>query len=126
MFYDFFWGTAQLLFHLFIYSILLSQVGVLPMDESKVTMKGRLGPGMMIAADLQTGQVCFEFFAGFNFCIKSIVTPPPKFFYLFFFQLHFQAFTSLSLYLFLHVNYYHYYLTKSDQYFLRRTDFKMY
>ncbi|KAG6580883.1 Ferredoxin-dependent glutamate synthase 1, chloroplastic/mitochondrial, partial [Cucurbita argyrosperma subsp. sororia] len=34
-----------------------SEVGVLPMDESKVTMKGRLGPGMMITADLQTGQV---------------------------------------------------------------------
>lgn len=33
------------------------------MDESKVTMKGRLGPGMMITADLQTGQVCFEFCA---------------------------------------------------------------
>lgn len=34
-----------------------SEVGVLPMDESKVTMKGRLGPGMMITADLLTGQV---------------------------------------------------------------------
>ncbi|XP_077218051.1 ferredoxin-dependent glutamate synthase, chloroplastic-like [Tasmannia lanceolata] len=34
-----------------------SEVGVLPMDESKVTMKGRLGPGMMITADLQNGQV---------------------------------------------------------------------
>lgn len=44
------------------------------MDESKVTMKGRLGPGMMITADLQTGQVCFEFVAGFKFCIQSIVT----------------------------------------------------
>ncbi|KAL6657438.1 hypothetical protein ACP70R_005218 [Stipagrostis hirtigluma subsp. patula] len=34
-----------------------SEVGVIPMDESKVVMKGRLGPGMMIAVDLQTGQV---------------------------------------------------------------------
>ncbi|KAL5720219.1 glutamate synthase (ferredoxin) [Ranunculus cassubicifolius] len=34
-----------------------SEVGVLPMDESKVTMKGRLGPGMMITVDLQDGQV---------------------------------------------------------------------
>ncbi|KAF6140443.1 hypothetical protein GIB67_030524 [Kingdonia uniflora] len=34
-----------------------SKVGVLPMDESKVTMKGRLGPGMMISVDLQNGQV---------------------------------------------------------------------
>ncbi|KAK9128989.1 hypothetical protein Syun_017786 [Stephania yunnanensis] len=33
-----------------------SEVGVLPMDESKVTMKGRLGPGMMIAVDLESGQ----------------------------------------------------------------------
>uniref|UniRef100_A0A0E0EFJ4 Ferredoxin-dependent glutamate synthase, chloroplastic n=1 Tax=Oryza meridionalis TaxID=40149 RepID=A0A0E0EFJ4_9ORYZ len=34
-----------------------SEVGVIPMDESKVVMKGRLGPGMMITVDLQTGQV---------------------------------------------------------------------
>lgn len=34
------------------------QVGVVPMDESKVTMKGRLGPGMMITVDLIKGQVC--------------------------------------------------------------------
>ncbi|XP_030452855.2 ferredoxin-dependent glutamate synthase, chloroplastic [Syzygium oleosum] len=34
-----------------------SEVGVLPMDESKVTMKGRLGPGMMITVDLTSGQV---------------------------------------------------------------------
>ncbi|KAK2981099.1 hypothetical protein RJ640_021153, partial [Escallonia rubra] len=33
-----------------------SEVGVLPMDESKVIMKGRLGPGMMITVDLQSGQ----------------------------------------------------------------------
>ncbi|KAK9107881.1 hypothetical protein Syun_023892 [Stephania yunnanensis] len=39
-----------------------TRVGVLPMDESKVTMKGRLGPGMMIAVDLESGQVakCVE------------------------------------------------------------------
>ncbi|KAK6942180.1 Glutamate synthase domain, partial [Dillenia turbinata] len=34
-----------------------SEVGVLPMDESKVIMKGRLGPGMMITVDLPSGQV---------------------------------------------------------------------
>lgn len=34
-----------------------SEVGVVPMDESKITMKGRLGPGMMITVDLQSGQV---------------------------------------------------------------------
>lgn len=34
-----------------------SEVGVVPMDESKVIMKGRLGPGMMITVDLQDGQV---------------------------------------------------------------------
>nr|QCL11107.1 chloroplast ferredoxin-dependent glutamate synthase [Aegilops speltoides] len=34
-----------------------SEVGVIPMDESKVVMKGRLGPGMMITVDLETGQV---------------------------------------------------------------------
>lgn len=28
------------------------------MDESKVIMKGRLGPGMMIAVHLPSGQVC--------------------------------------------------------------------
>jgi len=36
------------------------QVGVIPMDELKVVMKGRLGPGMMITVDLQTGQVSIE------------------------------------------------------------------
>jgi glutamate synthase (ferredoxin) len=36
------------------------------MDESKVTMKGRLGPGMMIAVDLPGGQVCAHF--SFFFC----------------------------------------------------------
>ncbi|CAA2995966.1 ferredoxin-dependent glutamate synthase, chloroplastic [Olea europaea subsp. europaea] len=34
-----------------------SEVGVLPMDDSKVIMKGRLGPGMMIAVNLPSGQV---------------------------------------------------------------------
>jgi glutamate synthase (ferredoxin) len=43
------------------------QVGVIPMDESKVVMKGRLGPGMMIAADLETGQVRVEINALFCF-----------------------------------------------------------
>ncbi|KAL3637165.1 Ferredoxin-dependent glutamate synthase [Castilleja foliolosa] len=34
-----------------------SEVGVVPTDDSKVVMKGRLGPGMMIAVDLASGQV---------------------------------------------------------------------
>ncbi|XP_059668315.1 ferredoxin-dependent glutamate synthase 1, chloroplastic/mitochondrial-like isoform X1 [Cornus florida] len=34
-----------------------SEVGVLPVDESKIIMKGRLGPGMMITVDLLNGQV---------------------------------------------------------------------
>ncbi|KAJ0098418.1 hypothetical protein Patl1_20916 [Pistacia atlantica] len=34
------------------------RVGVVPVDDAKITMKGRLGPGMMIAVDLQSGQVC--------------------------------------------------------------------
>lgn len=34
-----------------------SEVGVLPTDDSKVVMKGRLGPGMMISVDLSSGQV---------------------------------------------------------------------
>ncbi|KAK7290782.1 hypothetical protein RIF29_05466 [Crotalaria pallida] len=34
-----------------------SEVGVVPVDESKVTLKGRLGPGMMITVDLPGGQV---------------------------------------------------------------------
>lgn len=33
------------------------QVGVLDIDPADVTMKGRLGPGMMILADLETGEV---------------------------------------------------------------------
>lgn len=31
------------------------------MDESKIIMKGRLGPGMMITVDLQSGQVIMPF-----------------------------------------------------------------
>uniref|UniRef100_A0A2P2LRV9 glutamate synthase (ferredoxin) n=1 Tax=Rhizophora mucronata TaxID=61149 RepID=A0A2P2LRV9_RHIMU len=46
-----YWRTADN----FVY--VASEVGVLPMDESKVVMKGRLGPGMMIAVDLPSGQV---------------------------------------------------------------------
>ncbi|GLT28040.1 hypothetical protein SLA2020_029970 [Shorea laevis] len=34
-----------------------SEVGVVPVDDSRVTMKGRLGPGMMITVDLLSGQV---------------------------------------------------------------------
>ncbi|XP_027352326.1 ferredoxin-dependent glutamate synthase, chloroplastic isoform X1 [Abrus precatorius] len=34
-----------------------SEVGVVPVDESKVILKGRLGPGMMITVDLPGGQV---------------------------------------------------------------------
>ncbi|KAL3028428.1 hypothetical protein AAZX31_03G112200 [Glycine max] len=34
-----------------------SEVGVVPVDESKVVLKGRLGPGMMITVDLPGGQV---------------------------------------------------------------------
>ncbi|XP_020235974.1 ferredoxin-dependent glutamate synthase, chloroplastic isoform X2 [Cajanus cajan] len=34
-----------------------SEVGVVPVDESKVVLKGRLGPGMMITVDLLGGQV---------------------------------------------------------------------
>jgi glutamate synthase (ferredoxin) len=34
-----------------------SEVGVLHSDEPNVTMKGRLGPGMMISVNLETGEV---------------------------------------------------------------------
>lgn len=40
---------------------------MLPMDESKVTMKGRLGPGMMISVDLSSGQVCFNILIAWHF-----------------------------------------------------------
>lgn len=52
------------------------------MDESKVTMKGRLGPGMMISVDLESGQVggpdhgrLFSLFGNIltnNFCLFCI------------------------------------------------------
>lgn len=32
-------------------------MGVLDMDESTIAAKGRLGPGMMISVDLETGEV---------------------------------------------------------------------
>lgn len=51
--------------NLHVLCFLYIQVGVLPMDESKVTMKGRLGPGMMITVDLTSGQVCLGFSVGF-------------------------------------------------------------
>lgn len=42
------------------------------MDDSKITMKGRLGPGMMIAADLISGQVCraLSFFFFFSVALS--------------------------------------------------------
>lgn len=53
----------------------LVQVGVLPVDESKVTMKGRLGPGMMISVDLLSGQVCkaLMFFFSVAYFLYKIV-----------------------------------------------------
>lgn len=42
------------------------QVGVVPMDESKVIAKGRLGPGMMITVDLLSGQVCCTLFSSYD------------------------------------------------------------
>eukprot|EP00250_Pteridium_aquilinum_P010221 c19223_g1_i1 orf=236-5086(+) len=46
-----FWRTSDDMLYV------ASEVGVLNMDDSKVISKGRLGPGMMIAVDLETGQV---------------------------------------------------------------------
>lgn len=43
------------------------------MDESKVTMKGRLGPGMMITVDLSSGQVCTELIAWFSLAIIFVL-----------------------------------------------------
>ena len=43
------------------------------MDESKVTMKGRLGPGMMITVDLLRGQVCTKLDFGFAWCLCNVV-----------------------------------------------------
>lgn len=56
-----YWRTADD----FVY--VASEVGVVPVDESRIIMKGRLGPGMMITADLKSGQV-YE-----NTDIKKIV-----------------------------------------------------
>ena len=42
------------------------------MDESKVTMKGRLGPGMMIAVDLPGGQVCARFSFSCSRCLNNV------------------------------------------------------
>lgn len=39
-----------------------SEVGVLDIEASDVTMKGRLGPGMMICVNLETGEVTSENF----------------------------------------------------------------
>ncbi|CAM9447174.1 unnamed protein product, partial [Discosporangium mesarthrocarpum] len=35
--------------------LMMSETGVVPVDESQVVMKGRLGPGQMIACDLKSG-----------------------------------------------------------------------
>lgn len=52
------------------------------MDESKVVMKGRLGPGMMISVDLTSGQVCtvvvflflsFYFLFAFTWYLNMII-----------------------------------------------------
>lgn len=40
------------------------------MDESKVTMKGRLGPGMMISVDLRSGQVCTFYYIAICLMMK--------------------------------------------------------
>eukprot|EP00271_Cylindrocystis_brebissonii_P004208 TRINITY_DN1580_c2_g1_i1.p1 TRINITY_DN1580_c2_g1~~TRINITY_DN1580_c2_g1_i1.p1 ORF type:complete len:1628 (-),score=366.73 TRINITY_DN1580_c2_g1_i1:1822-6705(-) len=45
-----FWKTEDTLY-------VASEVGVLSMEGEKVLAKGRLGPGMMISADLETGEV---------------------------------------------------------------------
>lgn len=37
-----------------------SEVGVVPMEPENVVAKGRLGPGMMISANLETGQVKYN------------------------------------------------------------------
>ncbi|XP_057437962.1 ferredoxin-dependent glutamate synthase, chloroplastic isoform X2 [Lotus japonicus] len=46
-----FWRTSDNMVYV------ASEVGVIPVDESKVISKGRLGPGMMITVDLLGGQV---------------------------------------------------------------------
>lgn len=50
-------------------------MGVLPTDESKVIMKGRLGPGMMISVDLTSGQVlgfCYDSLFLLNNCASPL------------------------------------------------------
>lgn len=46
-----FWRTADDMLYV------ASEVGVVPVDPAQVVAKGRLGPGMMIAANLATGEV---------------------------------------------------------------------
>lgn len=40
--------------------VLASEVGVLPLDEKRVTVKGRLGPGNIIAIDTQAGKLLLD------------------------------------------------------------------
>ncbi|HZT21864.1 MAG TPA: glutamate synthase large subunit [Verrucomicrobiae bacterium] len=40
--------------------VLASEAGVLPLDEKRVTVKGRLGPGEIIAIDTQTGKLLLD------------------------------------------------------------------
>lgn len=44
----------------------------MPVDESKVVLKGRLGPGMMITVDLPGGQVCTAVFSYFTFVQSTL------------------------------------------------------
>lgn len=45
----------------------------MPVDESKVVLKGRLGPGMMITVDLTGGQVCIGVFSYFTCSTPELV-----------------------------------------------------
>jgi hypothetical protein len=38
----------------------MSETGVVPLDESKVAEKGRLGPGQMVSVDLSTGETACD------------------------------------------------------------------
>lgn len=60
--------TSKYVFFFIIVAANCSQVGVLPMDESKVITKGRLGPGMMITVDLQNGEVSTPFPYLLSYC----------------------------------------------------------
>lgn len=40
--------------------VLASEAGVLPLDEKRVTVKGRLGPGKIIAIDTQAGKLLLD------------------------------------------------------------------